>query len=104
MKPITQVALRLPVDLAERLSRVAAELGESRNTVMTNLLDQSTRRVDGLSPDLVLGYIHLTDGELDSADCPECEQPMTAVHVGFTAGVYKPQAFGPVCSGCARTD
>lgn len=99
---MTNIALRLPEKITRRLDQIASELGQSRNSIMVELLDKATRRVDGLSPDLNLGTIRLVGGETNDAECPECGGPMLAAHIGFTAGVYKPQIFGPVCDGCAR--
>jgi hypothetical protein len=102
----TNSTLRLPIPLADALDQVAEEAGLPRHTLILQLLDDALATdADGprLSPTLVIGYIPLTGGELDAADCPECGQPIAQPYVGFIVGARRPLPIGPVCALCATT-
>jgi len=98
--------LRLPADLAALLDQAAREIGESRHGLILSILREYVEQ-DSFSPGVVLGYVQLDAGEIDTdADCPECSQPFGehGIYVGFTAGITRPIAFGPVCGRCAHTE
>ena len=99
----TRMTLRLPDTLTTRLDAITAKEAISRHALILSILNNATRPEDRLAPDLVLGFIPLTGGELADADCPECTQLMQQPHIGFTAGMHRPQIFGPVCALCAQT-
>lgn len=93
--------MRIEPGLHARLAAVARMRGESMTALVTEAIEAA---IGDFDPDLVLGYVQLTGGEMADADCPECGQPMDAAWVGFTAGPGRPMPFGPVCGLCAGTE
>jgi hypothetical protein len=93
--------LRLPPDLAALLDQVARKNRQSRHSLILTILETA---MDGPHVGLCAGYVALTGGELDGAECPECGGEMVAPRMGFTIGVTRPLAFGPVCARCATTE
>ena len=93
----TDFILRLPPGLAQTLTEAAKTRGMSRNALIANILDRA-------NSDLTVGYVEVFRGGLDGAECPECDQIMTRLFIGFTVGVIGPQAFGPFCENCATTE
>jgi hypothetical protein len=93
--------LRLSPDLAALLDQAARERRQSRHALILTMLETA---MDGPGVGLCVGFVALTNGELDDAECSECGGPLDTPHVGFTVGVTGPMAFGPVCGGCATTE
>ena len=84
----------------ESLKLLAAGQGLTLNAYLLALIDDVLGDFD---PGLVLGYIELRGGELDTDEtCQECNMGFEerGVFIGFTANL-KP--FGPVCGLCATT-
>lgn len=64
------------------------------------VLELMRREVGDFNPSLILGYIELSNSELDQDDdCPECNTPFGngGVFIGFTPIGH----FGPLCRRCA---
>jgi hypothetical protein len=71
--------------------------------VLDTLVEAFPAEEHEIDPDLVLGFVALEGGEVKGVECPECGQPMSRPRIGFTAGLDRPLAFGPVCAVCADT-
>jgi hypothetical protein len=86
--------------IVSALDALAQASGLSREAYLRQLLADAVADFD---PGLVLGYVQLSDGELDAgALCPECQQEFgnRGVFIGFNAAL---RLFGPVCGSCATT-
>jgi hypothetical protein len=97
--------LRLPPDLADLLDQASREAATSRHQFILDVLTEVVS--DGPTPGIVLGYVEVAGGELDTAaDCPQCLQPYAdkGVFIGFLAGAVRPRPFGPVCGWCATSE
>lgn len=97
--------LRLPPSLDALVAQAASDQGQSKHQFVIDALWSAVARPGDLDPDLVVGYIELTGGEIGAdADCPECGQPLERPHVGFIVGSVRPLVIGPVCWRCANTE
>jgi hypothetical protein len=102
----TNQTLRIPDRLVTLLDQAAQEQGMSRHQLVLDTLAERFAPPGDLDAGLVLGYVELRGTEIDpeEVDCPECGAPLVRPHIGFTAGLTQPVAFGPVCALCADTE